>query len=95
MTQQPVPPAKKGPSFKLILSLLLALVAIIFVLQNSQEVRIRLFTVEVFSPLVLALAILFVTGALVVYLLMWQRMSALRKENKQLRKQIENSNRNI
>ena len=52
---------------------LVAIVALVFILQNTDEVSIDLFTVSVSAPLWLVLGVLFVVGVLVGMLLQRRR----------------------
>jgi uncharacterized integral membrane protein len=62
-----------GPPWSLFGAGLLAFIALLFLINNSQQVRVHLLVTTVFIPLWLALLIALVLGALIALLMTWWR----------------------
>lgn len=73
-------------SANLIIALLIAIVAIVITLQNTQMVTLRFLMWKVEASLILLLALNFLAGALLIYVLMLLQVQKLKRENRKLRK---------
>ncbi len=73
-------------SANLIIALLIAIVAIVITLQNTQMVTLHFLMWKVEASLILLLALNFLAGALLIYVLMLLQVQKLKRENRKLRK---------
>jgi uncharacterized integral membrane protein len=62
-----------GPPWSLVGAGLLALAALLFLIKNSQDVRVHLLVTTVVMPLWAALLVAMVLGGLIAILFMWWR----------------------
>lgn len=75
-------------SINLILAMLIAILVIVVTLQNTSIVSLRFLVWEMQASLVLLLALSFLAGALLIYLLMLWQLQRLKKEKRKLEKEI-------
>ena len=77
----------------IIFILILALLLVIFTLQNTMLITLKLFFWEITDvPLVLALILLFITGIIVALVIQYPKIRRLRKKIKELNHQLERKN---
>jgi uncharacterized integral membrane protein len=70
---EPSPGPKRAVSTGQILGGVLLILVVIFILENSREVKVRLIIPEVKAPLYVAILIAAVLGALIAWLLRYRR----------------------
>jgi uncharacterized integral membrane protein len=76
-TPAPEPPARRTVSPRLVVGLVLVVISVIFIVENTQKVKVRFLVPRVSAPLWLALVVTFLLGALVGWL--WSRRAHRRR----------------
>lgn len=76
-------------SINLIIAVAIAIAAIAVTLQNSQVVTLRLLAWQIETSLILLLALNFFAGALLIYVLMFIQQQRLKREKRNLEKEIQ------
>lgn len=78
-----------GRNFSYIMAVILGVLATILVVQNSREVTIDLWFWQLKSSLIILLAITLGLGMMATYLLLTGKIRRLKKDNRNLRRQLE------
>lgn len=69
----PTRPSVQLPSLRVVISVVLAVIALVFIIQNDRIVTIKLLIPEVTMPLWVALAAMLLIGVLIGTILNWRR----------------------
>ncbi len=80
---------KNGVNFQLVMLLILAILLVIFTLQNSESVSLRLFFWPVEVPLVLLILVSMLLGYLLPHFSYLPRIWSLKRELSRARKRVE------
>lgn len=73
---------------RFVFGLVLALIVIIFALQNSQPVAVKLFSLQLHWPMIIIIVVALLLGAGITLLLSASSISAARKTSKQLQTEL-------